>query len=52
MIKSTKIEEIELASPNWKVLWMTSPGSDQYFSKKIGKKPATTVVENAEFAQS
>ena len=40
------------AMPSWYVLWMTSSGFDQYFSKKIGKNPAITVVEKAEFAQS
>jgi hypothetical protein len=31
---------------------MTSSGFDQYFSKKMGKNPAATVVEKVELAQS
>jgi hypothetical protein len=42
--KATIMEANELAKPSWYVLWTTSDGLDQYFSKNIGKKPATTVV--------
>ena len=51
-IHATIIEASEFAKPRWYVLCTTSDGLDQYFSKKIGKNPAATVVENVEFAQS
>ena len=50
--EATKIEAIEFASPRYHVLRVTSAAVDQYCLKKIGKKPAITVVEKVLFAQS
>ncbi len=41
-----------LTTPSRKVLTEASVPTLQYCLKKIGKKPAITVVANAEFAQS
>ena len=46
------IEAIEFANPRYQVLTVTSLAVDQYCLKKIGKKPAITVVEKVLFAQS
>jgi hypothetical protein len=43
---------VALATPSWKVLTVTSLPALQYFLKKSGKKPASTVVAKAELAQS
>ena len=42
----------ELASPSLAVLTLMSAPALQYFLKKMGKKPAMTVVAKAELAQS
>ena len=44
--------EIELAVPNHAELSGPDKSPAQKLLKKIGKKPAITVVANAEFAQS
>ena len=49
---ATRIEAIELAKPKYHVVTVTSAAVDQYCLKKIGKKPAITVVEKVLFAQS
>ena len=42
----------ELAMPKYKVLSLAATPLAQYSLKKMGKKPAMTVVEKAELAQS
>ena len=42
----------ELAAPSWKVLTEALFPALQYSLKNNGKKPAMTVVANAELAQS
>ncbi|MEW8462119.1 MAG: hypothetical protein AB2653_17580, partial [Candidatus Thiodiazotropha endolucinida] len=49
---TTMMLATELANPNRKVLSVATTSALQYCLKKIGKKPAITVVAKAEFAQS
>lgn len=51
-INATIIEAIEFANPNLAVVSTFETPALQYAPKKIGKKPAITVVAKAEFAQS
>ena len=50
--RATIILATEFPNPSWKVDVLMSAPALQYFLKKIGKKPAMTVVAKAELAQS
>ncbi len=51
-MRATRRAETDSEYPSQRVLSVAGSDSPQYDLKKIGKNPAMTVVENAEFAQS
>jgi hypothetical protein len=51
-INATSRAAAESEYPSQRVLSVAGSEPPQYDLKKIGKNPARTVVENAEFAQS